>query len=104
MTAKELREILAKIPDDVEVCVFDHYIGYSIGSDIYSTPFPIMYRIPCEGINKAFQSEDGGKVLDADKNVLLLVSHTSKEHFNHNALTEDIEDKIHSKYKMARII
>ena len=104
MTAKELREMLEKIPDDVEVCVFDHYIGYGIGSDIYSAPFPMMYRIPSEAVNKRFQSKDDGKVLDADKNVLLLASRISKEHFNCNALTEDIEDKIHFKYKMARII
>lgn len=107
MTAKELREILAKIPDDTEVCVFDHYIGYGIESDIYSEPSPLLYRIPSEAVNKRFQSEDSGKVLDADKTVLLLVSPTAKEHFSletgSNALTEDIEDKIHFKYKMARI-
>ena len=96
MTAKELRETLAKVPDDTEVCVFDYYIGYGIESDIYSGPCPLLYRIPSEAVNKRFQSEDGGKVLDADKTVLLLVSPTAKKHFSletgGNALTKDIED------------
>ena len=108
MTVKELKSYLESYDDDVEVDVFSHYIGYGVKCNVFSSPKLVKYTLPCEAINKAFKAgEEGGKVLEADKDVVLLMDAKSAEELvagKQRALTEDIVDKIDDLYKIAVVM